>query len=63
MLTIDQLAEASERVRRLRADADAERLVRRGSPRRLLAGALRRAADRLDPTPVDIAPARCQRIS
>jgi hypothetical protein len=57
MLTIDHISEASERVRRLRAEADAERLAPRGKPRRLLAGALRQAADKLDPTPVDVVPA------
>jgi hypothetical protein len=49
MFTFDALLEAREHGRRLRAEADLERLVRRGTARRAVADALRRAADRLDP--------------
>lgn len=47
---IDALAVAHERGNRLRAEAEAERMIRGPSgTRRALAAALRRAADRLDP--------------
>lgn len=45
---VDPLSEASERTRRLRAEAAAHRL-RTPFARRALALVLRRAADRLDP--------------
>jgi hypothetical protein len=48
MLTPDPLFESRARGRKLRAEAAAERL-RPPTARRLLADALRRAADRLDP--------------
>ena len=47
----DQLALAHERGRRLRAEADAERMHRSG-PRRALAASLHRLADRIDPAPL-----------
>jgi hypothetical protein len=49
MFTFDPLQEARERGRRLRAEADPERLFRRPTARRAFAGTLRRVADRLDP--------------
>ena len=49
MLTFDPLVEARERGRRLRAEADPERLFRSPTARRAFADALRRVADRLDP--------------
>jgi hypothetical protein len=49
MLTFDPLLETRERRRRLYAEADAERLVSHTPARHVLADALRRAADRLDP--------------
>lgn len=51
MLTFDPLSEAHERARQFQARAAAERL-RPPNTRRLLADALRRTANRLDPTPV-----------
>jgi hypothetical protein len=49
---LDALVVAHERSRRLRAEAAAERLRDTSSIRRALAVSLRRAADRLDPTPL-----------
>lgn len=57
MLIFDPYSEFRERTRRLQAEAAAERL--HPSPmRRLLAEALRRTANRLDPGPVVI-PLEC----
>jgi hypothetical protein len=53
MLTFDPHSEARERARQLRAQAAAERL-HPSTTRRLLAGALRRTADRLDSRPLVI---------
>ena len=53
MLTPDPLSEFRERSRQLQAQAAAERLYP-STMRRLLAEALRRAANRLDPGPVVI---------
>jgi hypothetical protein len=57
MFIHDPLFEARERGRQLRAASAAERL-RPPTARRLLADTLRRAADRLDPSPVVI-PINC----
>jgi NADPH:quinone reductase-like Zn-dependent oxidoreductase len=57
MLTFDALVEARERGRQLQAEAAAERL-RPPTARRLLAEALRRAANRLDPVAV-VVPVAC----
>jgi hypothetical protein len=53
MLTFDPHSEARERARQRHAEAAAERL-HLSTSRRLLAGALRRTADRLDPGPLVI---------
>jgi hypothetical protein len=53
MLTFDPLSEAHERARRLQAEAAAERL-HPPTTRRLLADALRRTANRLDPAAVAV---------
>jgi hypothetical protein len=55
MSTFDPLTEATERRRRLLAEAAAERLVQYPTTRRRLAGVLRHAADRLDPSAPRIA--------
>jgi hypothetical protein len=55
MSAFDPLTEATERRRRLFAEAAAERLAQRPTPRRALAASLRRAADRLDPSAPRIA--------
>jgi hypothetical protein len=57
MLTFDPHSEARERARQLHAQAAAERL-HPSTTRRLLAEALRRAADRLDSRPLVI-PLNC----
>jgi hypothetical protein len=57
MLTFDPHSEARERARQLQAQAIAERL-HLSPTRRLLAEALRRAADRLDSRPLVI-PLNC----
>jgi hypothetical protein len=57
MLTFDPHSEARERARQLQAQAAAERL-HRSTTRRLLADALRRTANRLDPGPLVI-PLNC----
>jgi hypothetical protein len=53
MLTFDPISEAHERARQLQASAAAERL-RLPTTRPLLAQALRRTANRLDPAAVAI---------
>jgi hypothetical protein len=53
MLTFDPHSEARERARQLQAQAAAERL-HPSTTRRLLAEALRRAANRLDPGSVAV---------
>ena len=55
--TIDSLAVAHQHGHELRAEAAAERL-RGARRRRALAASLRRAADRLDPSPLAPKPAR-----
>jgi hypothetical protein len=57
MLTFDPHSEARERARQLQGQAAAERL-HPSTTRRLLAGALRRTADRLDSRPLVI-PLNC----
>jgi|EndMetStandDraft_3_1072993.scaffolds.fasta_scaffold1321685_2 hypothetical protein len=57
MLAFDPHSEARERARQLQAQAAAERLYA-STTRRLLAGALRRTADRLDSRPLVI-PLNC----
>ena len=57
MLTFDPHSEARERARQLQAQAAAERL-HPATTRRLLADALRRTANRLDPGPLAI-PLNC----
>jgi hypothetical protein len=57
MLTFDPHSEAHERARQLQTQAAAERL-HRSTTRRLLAGALRRTANRLDPGPL-VMPLNC----
>jgi hypothetical protein len=57
MLTFDPHSEARERARQLQSQAAAERL-HLSTSRRLLAEALRRTADRLDPRPLVI-PLNC----
>ena len=47
---LDLLAVARERAGRLHAEAEVERMYGRSATRRAVAGTLRRAADRLDPT-------------
>jgi hypothetical protein len=56
MLHTDVIASAHERGRRLHAEAAAERLLPRARARNVLAASLRRAADRLDPSPPPAAP-------
>ena len=57
MLTFDPHSEARDRARQLQTQAAAERL-HRSTTRRLLAGALRRTANRLDPGPL-VMPLNC----
>jgi len=57
MSTFDPHSEARERARQLQTQAAAERL-HRSTTRRLLAGALRRTANRLDPGPL-VMPLNC----
>ena len=57
MLTFDPHSEARERARQLQTQAAVERL-HLSPTRRLLAGALRRTANRLDPGPLVI-PLNC----
>ena len=57
MLTFDPYSEARERARQLQTQAAAERL-HRSTTRRLLADALRRTANRLDPGPL-VMPLNC----
>ena len=55
---LDALVLAHERGRRLRAEAEAERLGGASAMRSTVAAALRRAADRLDPGTLVRQPAR-----